>query len=716
MRVSGQPVFHVEPVSEARKKHSMNDRNRTIPVLAAFVLLQAQILYSQIASDLRVNDEPDTSAFIARNPSLHVFSPERFLVVSEDDRWDEPGFQASFFDGQGHQATKYFSILGNENVLPEENDEFMVLSHFYEVGPVPPEDFWVGYRQRYRGVQPISALEAIDRFTFPIDVLGDVGSGSDLLRTRWGSAYVVNFLGTMFLRKFDRNDREIGVARQMSYEAIRDFSACLSPDSLRAWVLLRTSMPTGAPSLPIGLHFAEIDIETESSGVRVLLPDPSFGKLNISRLHTQALNDSTITAIYAQGDSLLELQLGINGSGHAHRAWAVPRLPWPGVPNTSLIPTALLVSNPRQGRRKLLLGFTESRAEGTTTQSRSVLAAYTLGEDSLIAEPPRVMLLPGNAELAQRGQAFLMDDGELYVPATIHPHNHLLKIQNGEIRELRQLADLPAGAHQTWPAILPEAGNNFWISWNEGPAYRGRRLDANGQLFSASQKLPDRDGLFMQNGRFFVTKTRHPFSSSSTRLQIRELEKQYLLYEIEVPGFWHSTLLRKLDEERFFVFYFSPPFARLDVLNAITGSKEDSLLIFPETNSAGELRTMPLPDGRYWLNVPDRQYWTRPGAFFLWNPRAKQISAPIVSPPEILVWPVTADRFLVANSSDDLARITFGLKDTTGQVIAVERMLTADGSTFPLAAWPLPRDHFLIFLRVENAGQTAARKFLLLAN
>lgn len=152
--------------------------------LATFVFLQAQFLNGQIVADLRVNDEPDTSAFIARNPSLHVFSPEHFLIVSEDDRQDEPGFQASLFDGQGHQATEYFSILGNENVLPEENDEFTVLSHLYEVGPAPPEDFWVGYRQRYRSVQPISAREEIDRFFFPIDVLGDVGSGSDLLRTR----------------------------------------------------------------------------------------------------------------------------------------------------------------------------------------------------------------------------------------------------------------------------------------------------------------------------------------------------------------------------------------------------------------------------------------------------------------------------------------------------------------------------------------------------
>jgi hypothetical protein len=82
-----------------------------------------------------------------------------------------------------------------------------------------------------------------------------------------------------------------------------------------------------------------------------------------------------------------------------------------------------------------------------------------------------------------------------------------------------------------------------------------------------------------------------------------------------------------------------------------------------------------------------------------WNPQAGQMSAPIASPPEVFVWPVTADRFFVATPTYNPIRITFGLRDTSGHVIVAERMLTADGNTFPLAAWPLPRDHFLIFYR-----------------
>jgi len=649
--------------------------------------------FGQIITDLRVNDEPDTSAFIALNPSLHVFSPERFLVVWSDDRQGEFTAWGNFFDGDARPVTDDFSILGDEVVLPELGEDFTVIAHRSEFSGVSIEDYWVGYRQRYRGIRPLAEPVEIDRFQLPIDYFGDLGTRSDLVRTRWGFAYVSNFIGTLFLRRFDRQFQELGQPRQHFYETVKDFTLSLSPDSARAWVVFRITIPGGS-SQPAGLYLATIDSLASDIGFRTVMLDSSLRNDQLSPMHTHIRNDSTLATIFAKGDSLLEIRFLTDSTLQQRRAHLIPLPEWPGAMSGVFSPLSLLVTNAQQNVRKLMVSGIQEGYEGQERTWRSLSLVYDLFDDSLSMEPSQAFILDQKASVARHGQAFLTEAEGIKVPVSIYPRNYVLQARKDGSTSLTPLGNLPNGANQTWPVILPEDDQNFWVSWyagNAGPAqYRARRIDANGQLASQAQLLPTREGIFLQNGRLFVIKA--SIAPDSTKIQMWEVANNLLERELALKRRTNWRSLHKLAEDRFFLFGRREGSAIVEVYN-VAGLQLDSLTV-PASQSPYETsQVYPLSDGRYWL---------RTNAFYLWNPETRQLSAPAAIPQESNVWPVSADRILSVKLTYPTLTTTiarFTLRDTSGQILIADRMLTNDGNTFPIAVKPLPQGHFLILYR-----------------
>lgn len=661
-------------------------------ICAAFALTPSA--FSQIIADLRVNDEPDTSAFIARDPSLHVFSPERFLVTWADNRRDDYTSWANFFDGQARPLTNDFSILGGEIVLPETEQDYTVIGHEVEPTANVLLDHWAGYRQRYRATQPLAPRVEIDRFLFPLDQYGDVGTDSGLRRTRWGAAYIVNFIGTLVVRKLNHAFEDIGSSQSLFYEAAKDFTLSAAPDGSCAWCIFRVTFP-GGPRVPSGLYLMKIDSTSVPSDLRLVLADTSYRNRNATKLspmYTQALNDSTLLHLFAKNDSLHVLRWDTKNFVLDQQRHLLVRTAWPEVENKTITPYSLLASIAQQGRRKLLLGYIERGTQEAKSVWRCVVLVYTLRANGILAISPQLVVLEEKFQITQRGEVLWNTQNDLYLPATRYPRNYMLRLGNNGALSTTPLGNLPNGANQTWPAILPEDDKIFWVSWlaghrGNGSVYRGRRVEGSGQPAAQAQELPGREGFFLQDGKLFVTNQR--VTTDSTRIQVWEVASNRLQREFARRSFYAARLLCKINEERFFLFQRDADKARLEVFD-VEGVKRDSLELPSPSSSYQEMQAEQLPDGRYWLHT---------NAFYLWNPNTRQLSAPVAIPLESIAWPVSADRILSVKLSYPTFTTTiarFTLRDTSGQILVAERMLTNDGNTLPIAVKPLPQGHFLI--------------------
>ncbi len=605
----------------------MTKRNYFVRIVVFVLLYLPFITYPQHITDILVNTEPDSNAFKATSTSLHVLSPEKFIVIWNDDRCDHRMAWANILNENADILYDDFMVPGGDDISVYE-DSYTVLGSYYNLTPVM--ETHEGYYQHFNNNQPISEPTSLYSEYVGMCGTGFTGEGLAMTRTSWGNVYVHNSGGAIYWAtqnemlgttqsnwnifyhpdSLSNNDRTTDAEH---------FSLFPSTDNSFAWCVISRSNYWWYGPRENQLLLCKIDQTGSTKKTKIVLNDTLSTDWGFSKwLHAETENDSSIVIFWAKKDSLIETHIDTSGQVKSYQAF----LPFPednvNDPGYHELSTFHL-SNKQNGTMFLYIGII-NQLKKITIQNNHI---------TNISESITDFENYGTLNLSDR--FFQNSAGDLFFVAIKNNDPVLYKSSGSTFQPCNNLSFTGNGASQNTPGIFKKTNNSFAIRYTESDKYyKSVYMNMDGERDQPPLSWPVPGSLLFNNGEELLHLNIEYFSGPDyvTLHKFNALDGSLLLEKFLRPHL-NTFTYGKLNDDQFFVFQTQQDYQnKISIFNT-NGTLIDSLVFEKYKKEHDNLTVYRMPSGKFWLNDRNYALWDPINKTVRYTPKVKKYNTPL---------------------------------------------------------------------------------------
>ncbi len=615
---------------------------------------------AQHITDILVNTEPDTNDFKATSISLHVLSPDKFMVIWHDDRGVPDQAWANIFDQNGNELYTPFQVPGDTYVSAED-DKYTILSKYYsQSGILENYDF-----QHFQDDTNISEQKNIESILYnPCDYFNPIEK-IELYRTQERNIWIKNNCGSINIAVQDSHfstlipdfyplyidywDNENNHGYE---ELVSNYSIAQNDDKSQSWML------TLHPGVFLDLINIDKPIYSDFTAKKIYLDSIDYD-FEQYWANAQMITDSTILFLWATRDTLRTIQFDTSSTILEKQNYYIG--------DDQYYNEMFHISNESKNTRYLLAG----------NHFRSRIIKIKDDQVEFISDSFLDMTQLYNRKMFT--QMFLNKEEELFIPAVYNNQAELFKIKNDSISQFKTLKAPDTGANQECSHIRPIDDSNFTVTFKESGSTKTVKMSVDGTIINQEMDLPSTNGMFFNNGTELITLFKD-IESNALQMEKYDLHTNTILLE---KALFDSTLtfyFEKLDASSFVVFNLLENRINFAAFNS-NGEMIDETSILNPFNNGEQFKIAKLPDTKIWFHSNFN--------YFLFDPQSFSVQTFSGLYGQSKFFPVTESKLVNYRNG------TFTIIDTSGSITKQTETNTSFEFIEPFSVLPISDDTFL---------------------
>ncbi len=613
---------------------------------------------AQHITDILVHTEPDSNDFNATSTSLHVLSPDKFMVIWLDDRGVPDQAWANIFDQNGNELYTPFKVPGDTYVSAED-DKYTILSKYYsQSGFLENYDF-----QHFQNDTNITKQKEIESIFYnPCDYFNPIEK-FELYRTQERNIWIKNNCGSINIAIQDSHfstlipdfyplyidywDNENNHGYE---ELVSNYSIAQNDDKSQSWML----------TLHPGVFLDLIDIDKPSHSdliAKKIYLDSIDYDFEQYWANAQMITDSTILFLWATRDTLRTIQLDTSSTILEKQNYYIG--------DEQYYSDIYHISNESNNIKYLLAG-NHFRAK-----------IIKIKDDLVESISDNYLDLPQSLNRKKFTQIFLNENEEMFLPAVDNNQAKLFKIKNNSISQFKTLKAPDTGANQECSHIRSIDDNNFAVTFKESGVSKTAKMSVYGTIINQEMDLPSANGMFFNNGTELVTLVKN-MESNILQMKKYDLQTNTILLEKTLFDSTLTFYFEKLNDSSFVVFNLLENRIHFALFNS-NGDIIGETSILNPFNNGEQFIIAKLPDTKIWFHSNFN--------YFLFDPQSFSVQSFSGLYGQSKFFPVTESKLVNHRNG------TFTIIDTSGTIL--KQLETSFNYYGSLNVLPLNDDTFL---------------------
>jgi len=616
------------------------------------LLLFCAGVFADPITDIKVNDEPDSSRFFSISASLHVLSSDRFLATWYDNRYGNILVWANIMDAEGNILFDDFKLPGNETVVPYKN-KYSIARCIRR--SVEFESYWTGTIHHFQNNTLSGGPVVLYDYLKPECTLDPEEHPNGLCHTTWGLLQVFNECGTLNWglqqTHFPDNPPDWNILLRNEpdhfgneyFNTVEHYSLTTSADSSEAWIIFAAIDYLDRDFERIYYYLARIGEYTARPNVKKLFSKTTaFDHRKKKWLEAQTIDDSTLALIWSTGDSLFSSRIDTSGTMRSYQDLPFEAPEWPEANIDRIRIKNRLFSNIVAGKRYLFLNIDLYGTINGNSTKKNTANIYEITNLTEINPVPVKMDINNTAQYSETGDLFLNQNGDLFLAGIQDHQSKLFQLNGSGLGVIDDLHYQGNGSNQHNVRIKSVNKNEFAVSYYESEYYNHACLfNMNGEKLRTMKNVPLHNGFFMHNGQTFMKMDFREVKTDYHTLfmQLWDTVTWTMREEIELPFHVHNYIYYPLDENNFFIATHSTVKIHLWKYNT-EGALLDTLSVSKTPYTSSPLTMYPSTNGRFWI---------RSESFYLWDSHANKMAGVAELTKNTPYWPLNDEKFLIVN-------------------------------------------------------------------